>query len=71
MKEIFNTLKNVFNKIHEVLTSIINFIFIIPIYLIGAGLSRLFYKPKDEKGAASYWKKPDISYKKEDFRRLY
>jgi hypothetical protein len=41
-------------------------------YFIGAGLSRLFYKaPKKESNLDSYWKESKLSYKKQDFERLF
>jgi hypothetical protein len=52
MVEIFAAVKAIFKKIHHFLSSIINFILIVPMYFIGAGLSRLLYrKEKHSLGA--------------------
>ena len=71
MKKVFDSVKNVFKAIHKVITSIINFILIIPIYFIGAGLSRLFYKLKKEESKDTYWQDSEISYKKQNFEKLF
>ena len=71
MSRFIDSVKTVFKAIHKVITSIINFILIIPIYFIGAGLSRLFYRSKQKESKDTYWQTSEISYKKQDFEKLF
>ncbi|MFH0870484.1 MAG: hypothetical protein V1866_05515 [archaeon] len=76
MVRLFVAIKAIFKKVHHFLSSIINFTLIIPMYLIGAGLSRLLYRKKaadNEKEAhdGSYWKESSLDYGKDSFERLF
>ena len=72
MNTFLQSVKLILKRIHGFISSIINFILIIPMYFIGAGLSRLLYKaPREEPNPDSYWKESKLSYKKQDFERLF
>jgi len=72
MNSFFKSAKLIFKRVHKFISAIINFVLIIPMYFIGAGLSRLFYKaPEEEPNPVSYWKDSKLSYKKQDFERLF
>lgn len=76
MARFFVAIKAIFKKVHHFLTSMINFVLIIPMYLIGAGLSRLLYRKraaarKREARDGSYWKESSSDCSKDSFERLF
>nr|MCK4930089.1 hypothetical protein [Nanoarchaeota archaeon] len=63
-----------FKKVHNFVTSIINFVFVVPMYFLGAGISRIFYKEEKrepEQLRQSYWNVSKQKYTKQSFERMF
>jgi hypothetical protein len=72
----FKKIKDALDSVHQLLVSVVNFILIIPIYFLGAGICRLFYREqrnsrKKSEAKMTYWNKSDPHPRKNEFRRMF
>ncbi|NQU98271.1 hypothetical protein HQ533_02290 [Candidatus Woesearchaeota archaeon] len=79
MREVFPKIKKLLMKLSEFITSIVNFILLIPIFIIGIGLTSLFLKlfgkhflDLKSKTKNSYWVDKNLSTQKlEKYYRMF
>lgn len=75
----FGVVKKTFEKFSLFIASIFNFIFLLPVYFIGIGITSIFVKlsRRDilffrKTGQKSYWKEYNLkTQKKEDYQRMF